>query len=284
MKQSKRIYHVRRVLAMATGLMLAVMGNNLAQAYSTYTVGTSGGCFSCHGDFRSSPSLKGTVFSGSPANNHNMHRNVMSIQNQSCVLCHTSPDDVPVFIGSSDGAAGVTGMGCSGCHVGSGLRKHHVAKAPTANCYSTATGCHHNASETVPAENVNSPHYDGKTAYTRVQNPSNTLQVANTNENWSVGDFWGVDNDGNGLADLADYTIGPRESILSATRVGNDFRITWQTAGGRTNTVQAAGNVSGTYSNISSAIIRTNAGLYTTNYLQVGGATNGARFYRTKVQ
>jgi hypothetical protein len=130
---------------------------------------------------------------------------------------------------------------------------------------------------------VISPPYYG-TASTQVRNPANTAQVANTNENWSVGDFWGLDNDGNGLADLADYTIGPRESILSATREGNNFRVTWQTAGGRTNTVQAAGNVSGTYANISPAIIRTNAGLFTTNYVEVGGANNAARFYRTKVQ
>ena len=88
-----------------------------------------------------------------------------------------------------------------------------------------------------------SPPYYG-TAYTLVEHPANTAQVANTNENWSVGDFLGLDNDGNGLYDLADYTIGPF-SILSTVQEGNNIRVTWQTAGGRTNTVQAASIVTG---------------------------------------
>ena len=53
-----------------------------------------------------------------------------------------------------------------------------------------------------------SPPYYG-TAYTKARNPGNTVLAANTNENWSVGDFLGTDNDGNNLYDLADYDIGP---------------------------------------------------------------------------
>ena len=101
-----------------------------------------------------------------------------------------------------------------------------------------------------PAENVISPPYYG-TAYTLANNPRNTAQVANTNENWSVGDFVGLDNDGNGLPDLADYTVGPFR-LLGVVPEGSNLRVTWLTAGGRTNTVQAAGNVSGPYTNLSS--------------------------------
>jgi hypothetical protein len=273
MKQSKRTQRVQVLVGIATGLTLAAIGINTGRAYNTYSEGCNAS--GCHGDFRSSTSPKGTVF---PGDNHEMHRTSMGT---ACELCHTgNPGDNPVSTHSSDGIGTVAGLGCSGCHVGSGLRKHHLTRGVT-GCYTS--GCHTNSLDNPPKENVISPPYYG-TAYTRVEHPANTAQVANTNENWSVGDFWGLDNDGNGLADLADYTIGPRETIVSPTREGNDFRVTWQTAGGRTNTVQAAGNVSGTYANISPAIIRTNAGLFTTNYLEVGGATNGARFYRTKVQ
>jgi len=276
MKQSKRTERNagKVLLGLATGLVLALIGNNTAQAYETYDAGCN--ATGCHGNFPSSTSPKGTQFPGN--NNHNMHRNTMATE---CELCHTgTPGDGPVYIGSSDGVGAVTGLGCSGCHVGSGLRKHHAIRGVTA-CYSGGAGCHGNGgSDTPPAENVISPPYYG-TAYTLVRNPGNTAQVANTNENWSVGDFVGLDNDGNGLADLADYSVGPRERILSVSREGSDVRVTWQSAGGRTNTVQAAGAVTGTYTNLSSAIKIAGAGLVTTNYLELGGATSQNRFYRT---
>lgn len=258
------------MIGTAVGLSLVVIGIHSGQAFETYDAGCS--ATGCHGDFRGPTSPKGTVFPG--GKNHDMHRYTMGTQ---CELCHTSPDEFPVYIGSSDGVGTVTGLGCSGCHVGSGLRKHHQAKGVT-GCY--VAGCHTSASDNPPKENVISPPYYG-TAYTLVKNPANTVQVANTNENWSVGDLWGVDNDGNGLADQADYAIGPFR-ILSTVQEGNDIRVTWQTAGGRTNTVQAASAVSGTYANLSSAVRRTNAGVFTTNYLEAGGANKAARFYRIK--
>ena len=156
-------------------------------------------------------------------------------QRASCAI-PAAPVITPVYTGSSDGIGTVAGLGCSGCHVGPGLRKHHATKGVT-GCYSGGAGCHGNGTtETSPAENVISPPYYG-TAYTLVENPRNTAQVANTNENWSVGDFVGLDNDGNGLADLADYTVGPFR-VVSAVPEGNNLRVTWLTAGGRTNTVR----------------------------------------------
>jgi hypothetical protein len=278
MKQSKRTQQVQTIIGIAVGVTLAVIGINTGQAYNTYSEGCQ--ATGCHGNFRtSSPSPKGTVFPSS--SNHTMH-NGSSSMNTDCDLCHSGTSRTPVYIGSSDGIPGaVTGLGCSGCHVGAGLRKHHATRGVT-GCYSGGVNCHGTgASDNPPKENVISPPYYG-TAYTSVEHPANTAQVANTNENWSVGDFWGLDNDGNGLADQADYTIGPF-SILSTVQVGNDISVTWQTAGGRTNTVQAASIVTGIYANLpNSAARRTNAGVFTTNYLDVGGANKGARFYRVK--
>lgn len=207
-----------------------------------------------------------------------MHRarNTTTNMNIGCNLCHIGTSRTPVYIGSSNGTNSTPGLGCTGCHVGPGLRKHHEINGVT-GCYAD---CHHNSSEVAAPESANPPYYG--TADTRVRNPGNTLLTAYTNENWSVGDFLGTDNDGNNLYDLADYAIGPRERILSASRVGNDLRVTWQTAGGRTNRVQAAGAVTGTYTNLSPALRISGVGLVTTNYLEVGGATKKVRSYRVQ--
>jgi hypothetical protein len=124
---------------------------------------------------------------------------------------------------------------------------------------------------------VKPPYYD--TADTKVKNPGNEVQAANTNENWSVGDFFGLDNDGNNLYDLADYAIGPFR-LLSAEREGDDLRVTWMTAGGRTNRVQSSGVVTGSYSNVGSAVVIPGVGVVTTNFLDRGAAGGAAVFYR----
>jgi len=277
MKRSKRTQSIRKVLGLSTGVLLAVIGSYTVQAYQAYSDGCNAS--GCHGDFRSSTSPKGTVFP--LGKNHEMHRDGAAMATD-CELCHSSPDRTPVYTGSSDGVGTVTGLGCSGCHVGPGLRKHHTTKGVTA-CYSGGAGCHGDGTtETSPPENVISPPYYGN-GYTLANNPRNTAQVANTNENWSVGDFVGLDNDGNGLPDLADYTIGPFR-LLSVVPEGSNLRVTWLTAGGRTNTVQAAGNVSGTYTNLSSGTKILGVGLVTTNYLEAGGATKGSHFFRLKSQ
>jgi hypothetical protein len=156
--------------------------------------------------------------------------------------------------------------------VGAGLRKHHNINGVT-ECYDC-----HDSSETSVPENVSPPYYG--TVDTRVQNPGNTVLAANTNENWSVGDFLGLDNDGNNLYDAADFAINPYR-ILGATKEGNNFRVTWQTAGGRKDTMLASGAVNGSYSNLSSTITIPGLGVVTTNYLDVGAVTNKpGKFYR----
>ena len=276
MKQSKRTENRQRLLAVTAGLFLAVAGNHTAQAYSRYT----DGCNNCHGAFyQSSTSPKGTVF---PSNDNHFMHNDPSTMGNNCNLCHSGTSRTPVYTWRSNGTSSIAndGLGCSGCHVGPGLRKHHQV-----NGVPGCTGGCHSSSEVSAPENVDPPYYGGVWAsLTKVRNAGNTVLASNTNENWSVGDFLGLDNDGNNLYDLADYAVGPRDRILSSTREGNDIRVTWQTYGGRTNTVQAAGNVSGAYSGISPAITTTNVGPVTTNYLEVGGALNSRRFYRLSAQ
>jgi len=141
------------------------------------------------------------------------------------------------------------------------------------NCYL----CHDEA--TPPAETVKPPYYG--TADTKVDHPENTALVTNTNENWSVGDFLGLDNDGNNLYDLADYAVGPFQ-LLDPIQEGNDVRVTWLTAGGRNDILQGADSPAGPFTDVAAAINIPGVGLVTTNYLISGGATNSTQFYRLR--
>jgi hypothetical protein len=105
-----------------------------------------------------------------------------------------------------------------------------------------------------------------------------------------------ADPDGDGQNNLAEFLSGtdPTNSasalhVTSAVRQGSDVLITWTTAGAHTNAVQAtAGDGNGGYAtnftDISSPIIITGSGDATTNYTDVGGATNGpSQFYRVRL-
>ena len=106
----------------------------------------------------------------------------------------------------------------------------------------------------------------------------------------------GADPDGDGMSNTNEFLAGtnPTNSlsglrILSVVQQTNDVVITWATAGGRTNAVQAtAGDGSGGYStnfnDISGSIVIPGAGDATTNYVDAGGATNTpARYYRIRL-
>jgi len=264
----------RLTLVLGASLLALAAACNTSQAYERYNSNPVG-CQTCHGSFTDNTSPQGTVFPND--DKHYMHRN-NSYMATACDLCHTDGDNDNPFIGSSNGTTGVTGLGCSGCHVGSGLRRHHTATGTTA-CYGSATGCHGIVPETAPPENVFPPYYG--TADTRCNNPGNTAQVANTNENWSGSDFIGLDNDGNNLYDVADFAIGGRYRILSTTKEGNNVRVTWQTAGGRKDAIQASDVVNGVYSKISPTITNAGVGVVTTNYVDVGTLPGKPkRFYR----
>jgi hypothetical protein len=124
---------------------------------------------------------------------------------------------------------------------------------------------------------VKPPYYG--TVDTKADNTSNDVLAANTNENWSIGDFLGLDNDGNGLYDLADFACGPYR-IVSVSAEGDDLRVTWETAGGRTDALQASSDADGTFAEVTAAIPIPGVGIVTTNHLEPGAATNAARFYR----
>ena len=76
--------------------------------------------------------------------------------------------------------------------------------------------------------------------------------------------------------------------ITSILQQGNDLLITWTTCGGTTNIVQATnGDAGGCYSNnftnLSPQIILAGTSVTTATYLDVGGATGPARYYRVDI-
>lgn len=107
-----------------------------------------------------------------------------------------------------------------------------------------------------------------------------------------------ADNDGDGFSNLQEYLAGtdPNDPnsmpfrVTSITTTGANVRLTWATAGGTTNQVQAtSGGTGGSYStnnfvNLGPTVIVAGGGLVTTNFLDTGGATNKpARYYRVRL-
>jgi hypothetical protein len=101
-----------------------------------------------------------------------------------------------------------------------------------------------------------------------------------------------ADPDGDGLNNLAEFQAGtnPTNSqsalrILSAVREGNDIRVTWKTAGGKTNALQAlGGDYSTNFTDVGGLILVSGTGDTLTNRLDAGGSTNApARFYRVRL-
>ncbi len=77
--------------------------------------------------------------------------------------------------------------------------------------------------------------------------------------------------------------------ITAITREGNDIRVTWMMGPGQTNALQAtAGGIGGRYATngFTDIFVVTNNTMLgvITNFLDVGGATNGsARYYRARL-
>ena len=106
-----------------------------------------------------------------------------------------------------------------------------------------------------------------------------------------------ADFDGDGISNTNEFLTGtvPTNSasglrIVSTTRSGNNITVTWSTAGGGTNVVQVTGGtVNGSYTNNfvdlpASQTVIPGSGDSTTNYVDVGGATNTpARYYRIRL-
>jgi hypothetical protein len=102
-----------------------------------------------------------------------------------------------------------------------------------------------------------------------------------------------LDPDGDGFTNLQEFLAGtdPTNSgsyfhITSIVGTGNDVLINWMTGPGKTNALErSAGDAGGRYSNNFATIFTvTNTVGSTTNYLDVGAATNfPARYYRVRL-
>ena len=199
-----------------------------SHAYQRYNGGASTGCQTCHGTFTSNTSPKGTNF-GTAGNKHDMHRSA-SFMGTACGLCHVVTGDNPLM-NSSAGSGSVVGVGCTGCHNGAGLRQHHRVTGA-----STCSGCHANP-EVPPAESTNPPYYG--TSATKANNACNPVATALLNENWTSGDFLGLDNDGDNLYDSSDpncasvvagpMTVTPAGGLTSSGTAGGPFTPSSQT-------------------------------------------------------
>lgn len=171
--------HGKLLLPAAALLFLSAAG---AGAFETYN-----GCAPCHPDF------------GFNETTHDLHIRLMATE---CALCHpANPGSKPVGTEGSRGTPFNEGLGCSGCHTGEGLRRHHVGTG-AADCLSA--GCHVDGDE--PRENIPPPYYG--TPDTRADNPCNPVAATGFNENFD-GDLTGLDNDGDLLYDLDDPDCHP---------------------------------------------------------------------------
>jgi Bacterial TSP3 repeat len=105
-----------------------------------------------------------------------------------------------------------------------------------------------------------------------------------------------ADPDGDGQNNLAEFLSGTNPTntasvfrIISAAQQSNDVVITWATAGGFTNAVQATvgdgnGGYATNYTDISGPVVIFGTGDATTNYVDVGGLTNNpSRYYRVRL-
>ncbi len=101
---------------------------------------------------------------------------------------------------------------------------------------------------------------------------------------------------GKGISNFNQFLLGLNPTnpaslfrVISATPQGSDVLITWTAGGGRTNAVQASpgdstGNYSNAFGDVSGPIILPGSGDVSTNYLDIGGATNvPSRYYRIRL-
>jgi hypothetical protein len=93
----------------------------------------------------------------------------------------------------------------------------------------------------------------------------------------------GINNTNQFLAGLNPTNPASLFRITSIVSTGSNILATWSCGGGRTNVLQAAPNLGGSYSNISANIILSGVGDMTTNYLDVGAVNTTARYYRVRL-
>jgi len=100
-----------------------------------------------------------------------------------------------------------------------------------------------------------------------------------------------ADPDGDGQDNYMEFLAGtnPTSSassfhLLSTALQGNNLMVSWMCGGGRTNVLQAATALGGSWFNVSPNIVLSGSGDSVTNYLDIGAVTNSpARFYRVQL-
>jgi len=126
---------------------------------------------------------------------------------------------------------------------------------------------------------VNPPYYG--TSDTLADNACNDVMASNINENWTVGDFVGLDNDGDNLYDLADYSCGPLR-MVDVVPEGNNLRVRWETAGGRSERVQTASVLTNSFVDVGSVANIPGVGIVTQEVVLVNGAAAETGFYQVR--
>ena len=80
-----------------------------------------------------------------------------------------------------------------------------------------------------------------------------------------------------------DYANGLPHLGHAIEKIGTDIRLRWTTAGGTTNTVQAAAAITGPFEDITPPLTQSGVGEVTLEYTDLNATTQpGSRFYRIK--
>lgn len=216
---------LQKILFIVSLFSASVIGAGTAQAYPQYseTKGSATNCQACHGDFQASPYISLTEGADWGMSLMGMHND--DILSGECTACHSTGPRFPVIIGSSAGGGGLDPIACAGCHgraddadpdgtgsegYGAGLRQHHWVANREINGISTriCLTCHLDADPTNFApvdETVLPPYYanPGTNHPNIPSDPCNPL-VDGFPEDYA-GSTEGLDNDGDGLYDEADW-------------------------------------------------------------------------------
>lgn len=200
-------------LVMGAAVLLASLANvSSLQAYEQYSQNRDAtNCRACHGNFRSS-SYTSQVDGMNWGNLHDLHRSTML--SGDCDTCHGG-NKFPVLLNSSLGGNGLSPISCMGCHgrnedntaanpaspngLGAGLRQHHFVSGVElcSDCHADANP----ASYTPVGENV-LPEYYVNPGTGHPAMPTAPC-LGSGGENFA-GATSGLDNDGDGVYDLAD--------------------------------------------------------------------------------
>jgi mono/diheme cytochrome c family protein len=188
-----------------------------SSAYSTYSQNKDAtNCRACHGDFQASNYV--SFHDGTPWNTSLMSGHSSMVGFTACSTCHQSATTFfPVLTDESAGSGGLSPTSCVGCHgreedaghdeesagLGAGLRQHHFRAGVTvcAQCHSDADPASYvPVVESVPPSNYFTPDS---------AHPNKPTDPCNANGSESEFGPVGLDNDGNGLYDLADPACQP---------------------------------------------------------------------------